>query len=200
MNESLTNKAPAPIAYFYCARNNPESGRADPGEVTRSILKQLSCLKSDLPIREPVAKTYKERKEEAEDNGCEPEKLTITECTDMIIALTESNPATIVIDAFDECDPARRGELLKALEKIIELSVNLVKVFLTSRDDNDIVLRLANLPNVFIKASDNSEDIERFVRTEVDRSIEEKKLLGGQLSEELKNKIIITLIEGAQGM
>jgi hypothetical protein len=194
------NKAPAPVAYFYCARNKSEPQRANPEEIMRSVLKQLSCSKSDLPVREPVAKMYQERKEEAEDNGCEPEKLTLAECVDIIVALLESNPATIIIDALDECDPARRGELLAALDKIIQLSANLMKIFVSSRDDNDIVLRLTNSPNVFIRASDNSEDIERFVRTEVARSVEDEKLLSGQVSEDLKNKIVIALIEGAQGM
>jgi hypothetical protein len=38
----------------------------------------------------------------------------------MIIPLLEQNPATIIIDARDECDPKRRFELFKALDKVIQ--------------------------------------------------------------------------------
>ena len=199
-NENSTNTEHALISYFYCARNSAEPQRADPDEILRSILKQLSCTKSDLPIREPVAKTYKERKEEAEEDGRELTKLTLADSVGLILALLESNPATIIVDALDECDPARRHELLKALDEIIQKSANLVKVFVSSRDDNDIFCRLTNSPNVFICASDNSKDIDRYVRSEVTQSIEDKRLLSGNVSEELKCLVITTLIEGAQGM
>jgi hypothetical protein len=196
--EKLTNTASAPIAYFYCARNASEQDRADPDEIMRCILKQLCCSKSDLPIREPMAKRYKKLKEEADDE--EPAKLTIKESVELILALLESNPATIILDALDECDSARRNELLLAFDEIIHNSANVVKMFVSSRDDQDIVCYLENSPNVFIHASDNGEDIERFVRDEVDKSIVKKKLLSGNVSEELKSDIIRNLIEGAQGM
>jgi len=147
-----------------------------------------------------VAKKYKEMKEEADDDGCEPAKLTVTECVELILALLKSNPATIIIDALDECNRARRHELLLAFDKIIQKSANVVKIFVSSRDDHDIVCRLENSPNVFIRARDNGEDIERFVRSEVHQSIMDKRLLSGNVSDELKSRIISILIEGAQGM
>jgi hypothetical protein len=198
--EHSTNNRYVPISYFYCARNAAEPQRSDPEEILRSILRQLSSSKPELPIREPVARVYKERKEEAEEDGCEPTKLSLEECTELILSLTEVNSAVIIIDALDECDPARRHELLMALEKIIQQSANLIKVFVSSRDDNDIVCRLAHCPNVFINASDNGKDIEDFVVYTVTQAVEDKRLLGGQVSEELKNRIITTLTNGAQGM
>ena len=62
--EMLTNMASAPIAYFYCVRNAAEPERADPDEIMRSILKQLSCSNSGLPVREPVAKIRLESEDE----------------------------------------------------------------------------------------------------------------------------------------
>jgi hypothetical protein len=166
----------------------------------RSILKQLSCLKLQLPVREPVASTYKQKKEDADNDGCEPAKLTLEECVEHILALLEINPATIIIDALDECDPARRHELLLALFRIHEESASLVKVFVSSRDDQDIVRQLDKSPDVFIHATDNYEDIENFVYIQVNKSIKDKTLLSGNVTEELKNRIICSLIEGAQGM
>lgn len=167
----------------------------------RSILKQLSSSKSSLSVREPVATKYKELKEEADENGCdEPPKLTVEECVELILDLLKSNPATIIIDALDECDPVRRHELLQALNKIIQDSSNVVNVFVSSRDDNDLVCRLEGCSNVAILVSDNSKDIKRFIASEVDQSIKEKRLLGGRVSKELKNQIIKVLTDGAQGM
>lgn len=133
-------------------------------------------------------------------DGSELEKLAITECRDLILSLLESNPATIMIDAFDECNPARRDELRSALDEIIQGSMNIVKVFVSSRDDSDIVYWLEKSPNVFIRASDNGEDIERFVNSEVNHAISRGKLLYGRVSEDLKSQITTTLIERAQGM
>jgi hypothetical protein len=195
-----SNAASAPIAYFYCARNAAELERADPDEIMRSILRQLSCTTLQCPIREPVAGTYRQKKEEAENDGSEPAKLTLQECVEHILALLETNPATIIIDALDECDPARRHELLLALDRIREESASLVKVFLSSRDDQDIVRRLRNLPDVFIHATDNCEDIANFIRLQVKQSIKDKILLSGNITEELENRITSHLIDGAQGM
>ena len=188
------------MAYFYCARNAAEPERANPDEIMRSILKQLSYTTLQQPIREPVAGKYKERKEEADNDGCEPTKLTLQECEGLILALLETNPATIVIDALDECDPARRSELLLALDRIREKSASLLKVLVSSRDDQDIVCQLKNSPDVLIHATNNYEDIENFVLLQVNQSIKDKKLLSGNVTEGLKTRIISSLIGGAQGM
>lgn len=61
-NESCMIRSTAPIAYFYCARNISEPQRADPDEIMRSILKQLSCSKSDVPINRSRKHTEGEKK------------------------------------------------------------------------------------------------------------------------------------------
>ena len=103
-NSSHTN--PAPIAYFYCARTANEPERSDPAEVLRSILEQLSSSDENLLIREPVVKEYLSMKKEA--RGRKLGKLELEDTVRIILQLLESNPATIVIDGLDECDPTRR--------------------------------------------------------------------------------------------
>jgi len=196
--EDRENTQPAPIAYFYCVRNDAEPERANPDEILRSILEQLSCSKSGLPIREPVVQAYTEKKEEA--RGGNPEKLMRDETVEVILALLESNPATIIIDALDECDSARRQDLLLDIQRIIRESASLVKFFVSSRDDHDIVCRLANSPNLYINVKDNSKDIECFVHSEVTKAIDYEKLICGNVSNDLKDHIIETLISKAEGM
>jgi hypothetical protein len=197
-HESPANTQSVPIAYFYCVRNAAEPERSNPDEILRSILKQLSSPEPDLQIRELVVKAYKEKKDEAK--GHNPEKLMLDETVEVILALLETNPANIVIDALDECDPDRRHELFEALDTIIQQSASLVKVFVSSRDDGDIVCRFASSPNVVIRTSDNKLDIECFARTEVAQAIKNKRLIKGNVSGQLKDRIIKTLIDGAHGM
>lgn len=201
VNDNAQNPAAAPLAFFYCARNVSETERSDPDEIMRSILKQLCCTKVDMPIREPLASRYKELKEESDDDGVdEPPKLTSNECLNLIISFLESSPGIIVLDAMDECDPAQRHELLLAFNKIIQKSASCVKIFVSSRDDGDIVCRLDKSPNIYIKIKDNHKDVERFVLSEVERSIVEKRLLGGSVTKVLKTRIMNVLIAKSQGM
>lgn len=106
----------------------------------------------------------------------------------------------ICIDGLDECHKETRGNLLHALQDILNSPTSHVKIFITSRDDDDIVLCLKGFPNVYIKTSDNRGDIDQFVEAETERCIAEKEILRGSVTPELKELIIATLVKGAHGM
>ena len=195
---SSLETSPAPIAYFYCARNSTEPERADPEEVLRCILEQLSTSDEDQPVREPVVKAYLSRKKEA--RGRKPERLGLLETVQTILELLEANPAIIVIDGLDECDPMKRQALLNGLRTIIRKSKNLAKVLISSRDDHDLVYRLSKTPNLYIHATDNMEDIRKFVVSRVGEAITDGRLLCGKVSSELHGTIIDILIQKAEGM
>jgi hypothetical protein len=59
---------------------------------------------------------------------------------------------------------------------------------------------VSTVPNVVIRASDNGEDIRKFVDSQVEEMIGTRRLLHGRVSKTLKNKIIHKLADGAQGM
>ena len=189
---------PAPIAFFYCARIANEPERADPTHLMRSILEQMSCVDEDTPIREPIVKEYKVRKKEAK--GKLPEPLSLDDTVQLVLELLESNPAILVIDGLDECEPSRRQDLLNALTNIIHKSSNVVKVFVSSRDDQDLVHHLSQTPNIYIRAAENTSDIIKFVETRVDDAIARKKILLGKVPDDLRKAIIKSLVEKAQGM
>ncbi|KAF8865087.1 hypothetical protein BDZ45DRAFT_580955, partial [Acephala macrosclerotiorum] len=197
--EQSGNLNAAPLAYFYCSRDAGEPERANPEEIMRSILEQVASNTAELPIREPVVEIYKEKKRE--NRGLPPkEPLTLGETIDSLLKIFEENPVTIVIDALDECDPDERHKLLSALDTIITESASLVRVFVSSRNDGDIVCQLEESPNIFIRASDNSADIARYVQDKVSEAIMRKRMVKGKVSLEMKERIISTLIAGAQGM
>ena len=129
-------------AFFYCARSTAEPARAKPTEIMGALLRQLAGSRTDLPIKTPVAKEYETRREKAEEDCSMLKKLTVQDCTRLIVELTKNQSATIVLDALDECEENTRHELLEAFDEIICNSGEVVKVLVSSRDDIDIVSSL----------------------------------------------------------
>ena len=188
------------MAYFYCQRNTAELQRSDPTEVLRAILKQLLCYNPQWQEGSPTAKEYRARKIDADEDGSEVSRLDILETTDQIIAIASEMPVTIFIDALDECRSDQRHELLGALGVLLERSAHLVKVFISSRDDIDIVLRLRKHPNIYISIDDNEDDINTFIRAGVQKAQSDGRLLKGQVSSELQTLITKNLAKKAGGM
>ncbi|KAL0632096.1 hypothetical protein Q9L58_009028 [Maublancomyces gigas] len=183
------------LAYFYCRRG--ETGPTNPELVMSAIVKQLSCLKAGLALQTAVLSTYNAKKEA----GFSSNSLEFQESLNIIISLTSIYSETyIVIDALDECDPLKRRRFLASLETIIKSSSGLVKIFVSSRDDDDIVRRLHGVPNLWIEAKDNRNDIQRFVEREISRCITQGDLLNGVVEDEMRTRIIKTLIEKSHGM
>ena len=122
------------------------------------------------------------------------------ETTDQIIKIASQMPVTILIDALDECRSDQRHGLLSALDVLLENSTHLVKVFVSSRDDVDIVLRLQKHPNIYISVRDNTGDIQRFIQFEIHKAQNDRRLLKGTVSPRLRRLITESLIEKAGGM
>ena len=196
--EAFRNRQSPPPAYFYCSRNPGEAGRSDPGAILGSIARQLSCLGPGLPLLHPTVAAYTAHEEEA----FAAESLRLQESRNLILQLTEHYPTvTIVIDALDECNPATRKDLLDVIEFILRESSSLVKVFVSSRDDQDIVHKLQKYPNLEISSDRNSSDIVKFVESETRSLIKRGELLtGSERKEELQQMIIYKVVSGAGGM
>ena len=181
------------LAYFYC--NRFEEDRRKPDIILKTLVKQLSHLADGSPLFEPVVSCYNARME----NGRLTEPLQLKEGRDLILQLTNICPqTTIVIDALDECEPKMRKELIKSIKQIVEESKNLVKVFISSRDEYDIVTKFSAF--VRIEAKDNSGDIRQYVNEKVAELIEDEDLLMGSVSSELMDLICSTLGDRADGM
>lgn len=93
-----------------------------------------------------------------------------------------------------------RHRLLSGQSRFFKEAPGLVKVFISSRDDKDITLRLVNLPNLYITTIHSSHDMGQFVRSEVDQAIKDKRLLNEYPSADLVDAIIGRLAEQAQGV
>ncbi|KAJ4186933.1 hypothetical protein NW759_016926 [Fusarium solani] len=183
------NQAPAP-AYFYCSRNPAEPGRSDPSRIAASIARQLSTPQTGGPLLEAAIEVYKKREEKAFASG----PLRLDESKELILKLLEryeDATMTIVIDALDECNSATRGDLLDTLEDLLKTSPCLLKIFVSSRTDQDIVYKLDNYPNLHLSSDCNSVDIDLFVRSETKRLIDKGSLLRlSTRKEEIRDKIV----------
>lgn len=163
----------------------------------RALTKQLSSLKPESELLKPVARKFEEAKQANFASGA----LDLEQCRDLILELLPSyRQSNIIIDALDECDNKTRSSLISALRSIMSSAPNLVKIFISSRDDGDIVVRLKELPNVRINSKDNSSDIKEFVESEIDKRIDRQELLFGEVPEDLRTHIKQTLIQDAGGM
>ena len=150
------------------------------------------------PLLDPVVKNYQKE----ETRGFPSGSLHIETSCALILQLIEHYPlTTIVIDALDECDPEKRSELIEVLEKILQSSPKLIKIFVSSRDDRDIVCGLRNYPNLEISSDRNRDDIARFVRNEVQELLRRRKVLQySHDKKELEKLIIDKVTKGAAGM
>ena len=138
INMSLHTNSAA-TAFFYCSRSTAEPLRAKPVEVLSALLKQLCSSETHEPVSQPVAREYEIRKRRSEEDCSPVKRLTVDDCVRLIIELTEEHAAIMVVDALDECDESTRDQLLEAFDKIIVKSGSVVKIFVSSRDDVDIV-------------------------------------------------------------
>jgi hypothetical protein len=189
--------SPQPV-YFYCSRNPAERTRSDPQAILASLARQLSRLEPGKPLLGPSVNLYREREAEGFASG----SLQMDESLNLVLQLIAQYPlTTIMIDAMDECDPQKRHELLKALEQILQNSSSLVKIFVSSRNDQDIVLRLRHYPNLEIDSRRNGDDIARFINDQTQQLVQDRKLLRHSTSKvEMKKLIVDKVIEGADGM
>jgi hypothetical protein len=190
-------QSPAPV-FFYCSRNTAEPARSSPDAIVASIARQLSSLQPGYPLLPPTVAAYKKREMEGFASG----SLGIDDSRVLILQLAEHYPlTTIVIDALDECDPERRTDLLETLESILQESSSLVKIFVSSRSDQDIVLHLQDYPKLELSSEKNKDDISSFVTAETYNLIQRKKLLALSTNKEkLKIEIIKQVTKNADGM
>jgi hypothetical protein len=78
---------------------------------------------------------------------------------------------------MDECNLNTRLDLLDALQHLLKQSSSLVKVFVSSQDNQDIMLKLSSYLNLAINSRRNSNNITQFVNAEVEHLTKARKLL-----------------------
>ena len=191
---------PAPLAYFYCSRDQAEPERAKSRHILQTLVKQLSQNSSNGNLFRPTWNAFDRKVTEAARYGLKPSALEAEECASLLHELAVASPLTMIIDAVDECHPAERRTIFKIFQDLVATSANVVKIFLTSREEDDIAIALDQSLGLRITEDDNSTDIASFVQTRVHEAIRDRRLLPGIDPSKFQQKVIDTLLAKSQGM
>jgi hypothetical protein len=89
-------------------------------------------------------------------------RLDLSECIDIIVDITSTTGAIIVIDALDELQESTRGLLLDGLDTITQESDRQVHIFVSSRENWDVKYHFRKMPKLEITTVDNSHDISNY--------------------------------------
>ncbi|KAG9849039.1 hypothetical protein KCU98_g4707, partial [Aureobasidium melanogenum] len=196
LNERKTRSEGPKIAYFYC--NGSEQQRTKTQEILGAIASQLSFTGVDKPPEQAFLDTYDaQKKDAAENNAIQIDHLSVKALTDLIPKVVGDRTAMILIDALDEC--AERLDLLKSIKTIMEKAS--VKIIISGRSEVCQDMPKDEFPvHIGIGQGDNKDDIRKYVSSEVDRAISDRRQLRGKVGEQLKETIIQKLNDSAQGM
>ncbi|PNP78932.1 hypothetical protein FNYG_07797 [Fusarium nygamai] len=145
------------VAFFYCKRD--EENRRNPQDILRSILRQLSTPVQGVE-RGTIHVALKDLPNRLELKGSTFDAST---CEHLIGKLIEDYSKTsIILDALDECDRNTRHELMRVMNNLLNGSSKL-RVFISSRHDDDIRRHFKGAPIMEMQATDNEKDIASFV-------------------------------------
>lgn len=180
-----------PTLYFYC--NYAEPTRREALSIVRSLLKQLSAKDKEL---DPTIIS-------AFDDAT---SLSLDASKDLLkTAISRFEDVYIIVDALDECleteSEKERELLVEFLAQLSSFEGCNVKMFLTSRFDNDLHQMLKDNHSYQINADDTTKDIQPFIAARIDDLVRREKLLrGGIVTPKLREELIMTLSRGADGM
>lgn len=122
--------------------------------------------------------------------------LSFDTCKQQLLESINLYPkTTLVLDALDECELESRGRLIETIEFLLSKAERPLKVFISSRPDGDIRDRFLSRPNIEIQATDNQDDIKKFINQEI-----VKHRRWTKMSSSLRGDIVRTLLENSQGM
>ena len=178
------------LAYFYCDRNQVD--RQNSVSILRSFVRQLSMTRDGGAIQTSAVQLYKKKRQKGFASG----DLDKEECVDLLLQHVNAYPqTTLILDALDECE--HNLEIIKVFDHLICVSLKPIKIFISSRPDENIKERFEKGPNVSIKATDNQDDIAKFVNEKLGEDDENRRT---KLSSNLKETIIAVLLSKSQGM
>ena len=193
--DSLSS-APEKLAYFYC--NRAEENRRQPVSILSTLVQQLAQTEPEEDgLLGPVVDVYRDREREGQRSS----RLSLEESEELVIKLADMRlQTTICIDALDEVENKSRIHLLRALKNILGKSKNLVKIFATARMDPDILRQFEIFPRIELEPDDNIGDINGFVKTKLQSTIDDGLLLDGEVPDSLKAEISDVLCKRSRGM
>ncbi|GAD99790.1 hypothetical protein AOR_1_288124 [Paecilomyces variotii No. 5] len=188
-----------PVAYFYCCDSRSEEERHTTCGLLRSLARQLIVFHSQGPsIHSAALSLYERLTGEAKTQGFPAKNPSTAECIDLILAVVDDNPATIIIDAVDELDQPKG--VMDALQTIMQKASNVVKVFATARESAAMMTTVPAQHMIRVTAETNKTDVRLVATDAVGKAVSNCKLLTGKVEQPLKDKLIDALASSAGEM
>ncbi|KAM0492985.1 hypothetical protein ACHAP8_009514 [Fusarium lateritium] len=190
--EELVNKPAIDegFAFFYCSKSGTKGSKDDMFiQILRCFLRQLATVPHHPEKIDPDLIKLCQAMDINNQN------FSTESCQKRIAALLDIYPRTIIVlDALDECERSTRRDLIAFFKNLIESSTHPIKVFVSSRDEDDI-RKLLSTENVLSIGIDrkNENDIEMYLDTELERACD-------HWSPETRGKVKQKLVEGSMGM
>ncbi|KAJ5499324.1 NACHT nucleoside triphosphatase [Penicillium expansum] len=174
-----------PVAFFFARHDVSESLKAQTvlGSIARQLLERVSDLTRPAELLERI------------NNMDSPERIFAL----LQSAFPQGYRAFIVIDGIDELDQEERKFLIQHLHKLQTMFVISLCVSLRQDANDPLNIRSEQLSVVTMTSMpENTSEIELFISHELQRCIESKKLIVGDVS--LLLEIQETLTMFSQGM
>ncbi|KAF5016358.1 hypothetical protein F66182_11984, partial [Fusarium sp. NRRL 66182] len=199
LEAAMTNPNSVPVAHFYCRDSHAEAERRTTNGLLRSLARQLITFHSQGPsIHSAAMSLYERLTNEAKEQGFIAKSPNTAECIDLILAVVDDNPVTIIIDAIDELN--RPKEVMDALQVIMQKAGNVVKIFVTARESATIMTILSAQHKIRVTAETNNADVRRVTTDLVNKAVSNCELLSGRIAQSLKDEIIDVLASSAGEM
>jgi hypothetical protein len=183
------------LAYFYCKFDVENQRMAS--SIFGTYLKQLCIQGSERLLPPAVTDEYRWRKNSGFSSG----DLDLNGCVEILLKLLwAKRQLYLILDGLDECPVHDRRLILKTIRRMFHSSITPIKALIVSREDKDIALILVELPSFSVDAKANAADVAHYIREEIRLAIQDKRILKGDVPEELQRDIIQSLTSNADGM
>jgi hypothetical protein len=195
--EGISNDGSAYLGYFFF--DFKDTAKQDMRALLTSLLVQLSDQSNSYCDKLLTVYSNHLRGSELPMPG----NNALTQCLEEMLTLHGQVPVYLIIDALDECPdscgiPSSRGMVLEFVKGLTELRLPNLRLFVTSRPENDIRAALKSLTCTPLMLHDEigqKRDIVNYITYVVDSEMNIKRW-----REEDKNLVIRTLSDRAGGM
>lgn len=187
VKEDIDNRC----AFFYCKMSDERYNSAS-AIFCALLLQFLSPATTESP-HPAIVDAYFSK----EDRGPKPASLTASEAAHLLFEVSKEYTTTkIIIDGLDECEEQERERLFPELRQLLQKRPQGLKIAISSRDSDDIVRKLKHDRAIAVDKDANSADLAKFIKI----AVGESQLLRGQISSDLRQKVIHSLERDADGM
>lgn len=176
----------AKLAYYYCDYADQRTLQTE--TILGTLLKQFfigGCIPEEIEAQLPS------------DLGERDQVLDLNELAAILFLAVRLSPASyLILDGFDECEKPTRQQIIQLIHELSGLKT--VKIFLTCREEDEILRSFRGNPTIRISSSALEGDIEAFVKGSVS-----SRITSGNLrirNPNLEHEIVSELVSKARGM